>query len=170
MHICEGYRCVRNISQRSFQYKFFMRNLATKRKLKLMGITSSDICGKCKHSVEDIVHMFWSCIHAENIWKRLHRWLEGLLRITFDFDIASVLLHIPVNNLDLSYYPLLTTIYILVKQTIYYDRLEETPLSFQHIISSIKYCERMERYTAQSNKKMQQHLNKWLDLYLSWRE
>ena len=71
-HINEGYRCTKSVELHSFQYKYFMRDLATRRKLNIMNIVPDNKCIKCNKHAEDVIHMFWGCKHVRKLWLTLH--------------------------------------------------------------------------------------------------
>ena len=169
-HITEGYRCTKSVELHSFQYKYFMRDLATRRTLNIMNIIQDNKCIKCNKHEEDIIHMFWGCKHVRKLWLTLHKWLSEVFNTSIYYNKASVLLHVTTEYTAMEFTPILTLIYTLVKQAIYRNREEETPLHFNYVKNKIRNCEQLERYIAIRNKKLQNHFDKWMDIYLLWRE
>uniref|UniRef100_A0A453FU27 Reverse transcriptase zinc-binding domain-containing protein n=1 Tax=Aegilops tauschii subsp. strangulata TaxID=200361 RepID=A0A453FU27_AEGTS len=54
-----------------FGWLFYLDRLNTRQNLRKKTILDSDVCPRCNSSVEDRVHLFFSCPAARRIWQRL---------------------------------------------------------------------------------------------------
>ena len=66
---------------RSFQYKVLHNVLYLNQKLFLFRIAPSPLCSFCNTEEETVVHIFYSCVFAKNLWNDLKKSLESVLQL-----------------------------------------------------------------------------------------
>jgi len=165
-HIVEWYRCTESIEIRSFIYKYNMRDLATRNHLFKIGKADNPQCLKCNQGIEDVLHMFWNCPTVNTLWFNIYVWLNKVLKTNQFVTKEQVLMNI--LNMDVSYLELYSFIHIICIKSLYNNRESCTQVNLIHIKNSLRMYERIERNIAIKNKKIQQHYNKWLNLYTLW--
>ena len=165
-HIKEWYICTKSTMLKSFIYNYNMRNTVTQSYLYKIGVSDTKLCPKCNKHEENILHLFWECKDVSTLWASLGEWLSHTLGIYITISKESALMNI--IEIDVTYWELLSFIYTLCKKQIYNNRDTNNRLSLQHIINILKKYEKIERLIARGNKKIQNHFNKWLDLYILW--
>jgi len=165
-HICDWYLCTRSVELKSFIYKYNMRFIATRKYLHTIGRSDTALCPKCNREVEDIVHMFWKCSTIQKLWKTLTSFINEILNSNINITKKGALMNI--NEVDITFEPLLSFICIVVIKTIYNNKDATSQITAQGIINVIKKYENIERNIAIKNKKLQNHFNKWLGFFTLW--
>jgi len=161
--INECYRCTVSVQLRSFIYKFAMRDLFPKSRLLKMKLATSATCDKCHNEPEDILHMFWTCPTIIEVWKEMEAWISNTLGINLVLDAQMALMNI--TDIDVSFFPVITLILTLVKQTIYYNRESKIQVTKANLIRVIYKNEYIERAIAISKNRLNKHANKWQGIY-----
>ena len=164
-HLYDWYSCTKSVEIRSFIYNFNMRNIVTRKYLHKVKIIDASNCLKCNKE-EDLLHLFWSCDSTNKLWFDLNDWLTSILGITLETSCESVLMNILTT--DVTYLNLLTFVYTICKKVIYNNRESSKPVNLIHVINVLKKYEKIERLNAMGLRRLQNHFNKWLELFITW--
>ena len=164
-HLYDWYSCTKSVEIRSFIYNFNMRNIVTRKYLHKVKIIDASNCLKCNKE-EDLLHLFWSCDSTNKLWFDLNDWLTSILGIKLETTCESVLMNILTT--DVTYLNLLTFVYTLCKKVIYINRESSKPVNLIHVINVLKKYEKIERLNAMGLRRLQNHFNKWLELFIIW--
>ena len=71
-----------DIKLENFQYKFLMRIIPTNQFLAKCQLVSSTLCDFCNMETETIAPLFWECIHVQEFWTSISRFLQHCQRIS----------------------------------------------------------------------------------------
>ena len=100
-----------------FQYQITHRSLITNKKLCTFGLRDNENC-ELRYIPETINHLLYECPIAREIWRNIENWLRPIIRSTIHFDMFSVLLGNPRNEV------VINCIFLIVKHEIYKKKME----------------------------------------------
>ena len=166
-HIKNWYMCTKSVMLKSFIYNYNMRNIVTQKFLCKIGIKEQSSCPQCNNPEQDIIHLFWECPSTRKLWSSIDRWLSQELSLHVQTSREAAVMNI-FSYIDITYLNLFNFIFTIVKKIIYNNRENVTELRLQVVINSLKKYEKIERLIAIKNKQLQNHFNKWLQLYTTW--
>ena len=78
-----------SLKAKQLHWKTLHHAIFTEHKLNLMGY-ASNVCKVCKQHSETINHLFWTCSHAQSIWKRILPILEAISINTLNCTIENM--------------------------------------------------------------------------------
>ena len=166
-HIKNWYGCTKSVMLRSFIYNFNMRNMVTQKFLYTIGIKEQSLCPHCKTCDQNIIHLFWECPKSRDLWIEIDKWLSQELTLYVTTSREAAVMNI-FNYMDVTYLNLFNFVFTIVKKVIYNNRENVSNLRLQMVINALKKYEKIERLIAIKNKQLQNHFNKWLQLYTNW--
>ena len=136
-----------------FQYQITTRTLITKKKLKIFNILQEDRCSYCDEVTETIEHLLYNCPSVLGLWEKVISWLEK--------NNYYKLILLGPNSSD----PLLYTIILHVKHSIYKNKFKGKVPSLLQVQHILKNCMEIENYIAMCTSKLQYFLGKWSPIY-----
>ena len=78
---------------KSFQYKILNNVLYLNKKLDTFGLSNMQLCSFCKMEEETIIHLFYYCIHIQDIWNQVQAYFTDYLHF------------FTVNTADCNFWP-----------------------------------------------------------------
>ena len=154
----EVYKITNIPKYRSFQYRLMQRAIVTNIQLKEWGIKTSNLCSFCMEEVESITHLLYYCKEAKELWVKIIEWIMK------EYNTGSTVINaitVMFNRISPIKYGVANFICLIVKQYIYKQKCLGNGLSFPQIKGTIVGIERMEKYIAVKNGRMQIHAKKW---------
>ena len=150
---------VTNVTKyRSFQYRFLHASLVTNAHLYRWGILSTNGCTFCGDSKETMQHLFFECVHTKLLWQSVQEYVHVRSpESKTNWDRTSIALNSVVKGSG-SY---INYVCLIVKQFIYRQRCLKLSPSIEQLKIIISKCEKMEKYIAVKNNKIQRHNIKW---------
>lgn len=129
------HRIMREPYIQTFQYKVLNRTIACRYNLFKWQIKTDPMCSYC-NEIDTIEHHLFYCITSLDFWKKVERWIDGILSIKYQFKICEILLGIIDNN-D----PVLETlnfVIIMGKLHIYKAKQNHSPIIFLNFLINLK--------------------------------
>jgi len=148
---------------RSFEYRFRLRILPSKKQLVKMGVVDDMSCNRCGNSTEDLKHIFWECEQVSNVWEKVTRWLNIIFSLNLGAD-PRVLLFGLLDNIELEIPNVFWLCILLTKKLIWVTRCTERSISPKMCLLKIKETEMVEAKIATRNQRIGKHILKWGDL------
>ena len=142
---------------RSFQYRLLQRGLVTNIQLSKWGIKEDDLCSFCQQGRETYTHLFWECELVRKIWEQIERDIQSRYQIPVVLNAQNVIF----NTITEQEYHVANFICLIVKQYIYRQKCLQKVLSIDELKAQIEKIERMEKYIATKNNKLNKHVTKW---------
>ena len=118
-------------------------------------ITNTECCTFCYIVKETIEHFFYFCNFSRNIWSKIETWISSPL-FTLKFTPQNILFGYKEKRNDA-----LNCIIILVKQQLYFSRLNKTIPDFKKIQKVIQTYYLDECYIYDMNGKRKDFTLKW---------
>ena len=145
-----------------FQVRILHRILTTNKFMFMINRRDNNVCTFCKLEPETIVHLFWECPQAIDLWTNIFQWLNlNHLCSDFTFSLETIILGTRTKSfLNTS----LNLILLLVKFYIYRCKVNQTDLSLIHIQREISRRYRLEKYIATINNDMEKFEKHWKDI------
>ena len=144
---------------RSFQYRIIHNALIFNKRLKLWKIKNSDLCTNCEIYAEDILHFFYECKFAEQLW------VEVFEMIKTKYDVYEIGEYLPTNILfsELHDNPthLVNFICLVVKMEMYKARCTGVKCNIHCIYTTIEKFRIYELYNAKKNNNVKKYRLKW---------
>jgi len=162
--VFNNYRCTNSVYVRSFMYKFALRAVYPNYLLYKMKLSDSPNCPKCGKENEDIYHMFWECPTVNKLITELLSWIKDIFPVCLPKVPATLLLYMDLE-IDVDYHDIIIFILTISKMCIYRNVNSTSQIPLCVITNTICKYERIERFNAYRNKKIQEHANKWHNLY-----
>ena len=141
--------------------------MVTQKFLYTIGIKEQSLCPHCKTCDQNIIHLFWECPKSRDLWIEIDKWLSQELTLYVTTSREAAVMNI-FNYMDVTYLNLFNFVFTIVKKVIYNNRENVSNLRLQMVINALKKYEKIERLIAIKNKQLQNHFNKWLQLYTTW--
>ena len=143
---------------RSFQYRLLQRALVTNIELKKWGIVQDNRCSFCYKQPETILHIIYQCEEVRKVWNSFLQYVKE--------KYPSQQIFISENNVILNTMVkkrkhVINLMCLITKQYIYRQRCLGKVLSFPELRACIEHIQKIERYIAIKNGKLQVHLQKW---------
>lgn len=137
------------------QFRINQYILTTNSFLFKIGKTDTKLCSLCQSNEETIVHLFWDCLHVQNLLSHFISICDGKgLHITL--EEKSFILGTP-NSIYLG------IIFLIIKSYIYRKRCLQENLSIQELLIDLKTHITTLKYTATKQGKYNNFLNQWTD-------
>ena len=141
---------------RSFQYRLLTHALITNIELCKYGIKETSNCTFCNLLPETIVHMFYECEKAKEIWTYIAEIIGLKCRLHVDEIVFNLVSSNPktVEN----------TIVLITKQYIYRSKCQETEPKKEELRQVLKNYQGIEERIAKHKNKSATHEAKWLNI------
>lgn len=137
------------------QFRINQYILTTNSFLFKIGKTDTKLCSLCQSNEETIVHLFWDCLHVQNLLSHFISICDGKgLHITL--EEKSFILGTP-NSIYLG------IIFLIIKSYIYRKRCLQENLSIHELLIDLKTHITTLKYTATKQGKYNNFLNQWTD-------
>ena len=149
---------------RSFQYRLLQRGLVTNVQLEKWGITPSNSCTYCKIEKETLIHLFYECNVVRELWEEVVKYCKK------EFSEQHLSLskrNIVLNKISPKKNSVANFLCLITKQYIYSNRCLGKQIHFPVLKSRLQHIERIEKYIATKNQKINQHNRKWSRSQLS---
>ena len=144
-------------NMRWFQIKVLNRILYMKDALYRFGMVADTTCTFCNSNVEDILHFYCFCNYSNIIWSKLECWILNSTGVKITLSNQNKLFGFcGLNNNALN------CILIVVRQEIYFAKLQNKLPLFEQIVSAVRRYYEMEKYIYQTNLKERKFVKKWL--------
>ena len=159
----ESYKTVFRLTEsrklRSFEYHLRMRDIMSNSKLFKMGLKAEQNCRFCPCK-EDILHLFWHCPWAQDIWTELRKWVQTKCGLKITMHPVYVIFNLEVNW-DETTPDIVWLILLITKQYLYAAKCLDVTPRFENGIEKIKDIENIEYNIAQDSNKLHFHYDKW---------
>ena len=143
---------------RSFQYKVLHNVLYLNQKLFLFRIAPSPLCSFCNTEEETVVHIFYSCVFAKNLWNDLKKSLESVLHLP---DLTPQSSIFGFFDIDPSVY-LITNHLLLIFKFHVYNARSIKKVNIDILKRKIKKVQETEKNISQTNEnKYAKYKKKW---------
>ena len=146
---------------RSFQYRLLNNAIVTNIQLFHWGIMESKNCTFCNLNDENIIHLFCTCLHVKKLWEELESLFSKHLEVKPIFSIENILW----NKIHPKPGHAANLMCTVVKQYIYRVKCEKKRPVYKEIRDILYKTENTEKYIAQKNNKMAQHMSKWAPVH-----
>ena len=154
------YTCTIETKLRNFQLKFIHRILPNRNLLFKMKKVNSRNCTFCKNVEDNLEHMFWDCRVVSQFYNTVEEYLKSKFGHSFNINKKTIFF----GNFDLNKNILCNHIYILLKFYIYYYCFalsQKKNPSFRAFQNKVNLTEETERYIANKNNTLENHIRKW---------
>ena len=147
------------IKLKNFQYKFLMRIIPTNQFLAKCQLVSSTLCNFCNMEIETIAHLFWECIHVQEFWTSVSRFLQQCQRIS-DVNFKTIVFGLchKVSNKSIQ---VINFILFQAKYFIFLSTYRTTIPKLGHFQRYLSYRIRIEKEIALIHDKLDLFENKW---------
>ena len=152
------YKVTNNSKLRSFQFRLLHNAIVFNNKLKISKIKESEYCSNCQLGVEDALHFFVECEHAQILWHQVQKLLETQYHIQ---DIVIDNHGILFNQIVTQDCHVANFLVLITKYHMYAARCKGEKLNINVIRNLLKKYEILELYNAKRNNKVVKHLRKW---------
>ena len=157
MHL-DIYKVTNIAKYRSFQYRLLQRALVTNVELEHWKMRDNNLCSFCHEYKETQVHLFYECQIVREVWKRFEIYLRGKFSIQhMETSKENILLNTAVKRKN----HVANFLILVFKQYIYRQRCLNKDIIFHELINEIRTLERIEKYIAMKNGKLELHDKKW---------
>lgn len=156
----EPWKCIKDTSLLSLQYKINHGFLVTNRMLLHMDKRDDDLCSFCQTERETIQHLFVECPRTKAFWNDLETWMTRQLKLTIHLSALDVLFGKRGPG-----YTLINMLLLVAKQYIYKTRSMGGNLRIDSVVRIFKNRFKMEKMSAKINLKNDSFVKKWAPLY-----
>ena len=154
------YRTTNVPKLRSFQYRIIQRALVTNVLLHKWEITDTAMCSFCDQYEETVLHLFTQCQVVMKVWEGIKKFVYEEYKICINTNPTAIIL----NKMVEGSHHIVNTICLIDKQYIYSQRCLKKEMDSVSVIARIRNVERIEKYIAVKNNRMEIHLKKWMRL------
>ena len=151
--------CTIDTDLRWFQYKIMNRILFTNQLLFKLKLVESELCSFCHTQCETLIHFFCECNFSSNIWSELEKLIFAKTGFKIKFTKENILFGFKGSNNNA-----FNCLSIVVKRTLYNNKLQNKIPYFSQFISSITNYYRKEKYIAMSKCREDKFKEKWIIL------
>ena len=145
---------------RSFQYRLLQRGIVTNVHLYKWGKLENDNCTFCDtQAKESLSHLMYTCPVVQILWGKIKEYVKS--RYGRGVEMRLTLDGVLLNQIAPRRYRIVNFICLLVKQFIYAQRCLGNQLHANILIQYINKIERIEKYIAAKNSKLDHHNKKW---------
>lgn len=159
---CIPYRCIRETSIQSLQYKIINNFYPCQTMLYLWGKSDTNTCLHCD-SIDTIRHHFADCPRARQFWTNLQRWIGDKLQVNIPLTPFEILLGIPNSHLN-EVLDLINFLVLCGKYYIYIQNRTNTALNELAFLNIVKERVKIEKYIYIMLGKADAYNLKWLEL------
>ena len=157
-----------NISnkQRSWTYKFIMRDIPYNARLQHMGKTPTDMCQHCINQRETILHLYWDCPKSVELWEHLSKIFKEVTNIDIKPEMVTCLL----GNMELQSTKITKLYGTLCSQVKYYihsNKCKGIITNCADLCNHIKKHIALEKLVANQGNKIPCFTKKWGD-FSNW--
>ena len=149
------FRFTMDIRLKYFQYKVFNRIVFLNDVLFKLNITNTEFCTFCNTGKETVEHFFYFCTFSRNIWSKVEKWISSPM-FTLNLTPQSILFGYKEKRNDA-----LNCITVLVKQQLFYSRLNKTLPDFKKIQKVLRTYYLDECYVCDIIGKRKEFVLKW---------
>ena len=146
-----------NANLRSFQYKILNNILYLNKNLHTFGLSNTQLCSFCKMEEETISHLFYYCIHIQDIWDQVQIYFPDC------FHFSKLTLQTTIfgfHNIDNDNFLIQNDILLFFKLYIYNAR--KRVLSFNNFLNEVSKIKNLEKRVAGNNRnKCKRFRKKW---------
>ena len=146
-----------NANLRSFQYKILNNILYLNKNLHTSGLSNTQLCSFCKMEEETISHLFYYCIHIQDIWDQVQIYFPDC------FHFSKLTLQTTIfgfHNIDNDNFLIQNDILLFFKLYIYNAR--KRVLSFNNFLNEVSKIKNLEKRVAGNNQnKCKRFRKKW---------
>ena len=140
---------------REFQYKFLHDILVNDYWLFKWKINESGLCKVCRHSLDNIKHVFWDCEHTTNFWQQFTIWWNSKYSKNDPVTLDVKTIFFGSNNV------ILCEFLFLAKQYIHYKRRQAEPPEMNSWLLYISKVKAIELAMAKNNNTVEYWIEKW---------
>jgi hypothetical protein len=150
-------RCPISTKTREFQYKFLQDILVNSYWLCKWKIEESGLCKICRHSIDNIKHVFWDCDNTNHFWQQFTEWWNSKYSVNENdpliLDVQTIFFGSSDNTL--------CEFIFIAKQYIYYKRMQAEPPDWNSWLLYMSKIKAIELAMAKQNNTVEHWLEKW---------
>ena len=136
-----------------------MRIIPTNQFLAKYQLVSSTLCDICNMEIETIAHLFWECIHVQEFWTSLSRFLQRCQRIS-DVNFKTIVLGLCHKFGSMGIH-VINFILFQAKYLIFLSKHRKTIPTLGHLQRYLSYRIQIEKEIALIHDKLYLFENKW---------
>ena len=121
-------------------------------------IKKNDLCTFCQTHKETIAHLFYTCVHTQQIWKSLITYMHKMEQSTL-LELSQDV--IPTNYFIDDPRHAFNFIVLLSKQYIYASRCLKNIPNFNHLVQQIERVKSFELFQVKKTNMIKKHCIKW---------
>ena len=153
------YRITNVAKYRSFQYRLVQRGIVTNVQLEKWGMEQTNSCTFCKKEPETLKHLFYYCTFVQQLWSEVYEYCK------VKFGLSTEMLSVECKNIlfnrVMERNHVVNFICLITKQYVYRQRCAKEALHFPQLKAIISNVERIEKYIATKNNRLEKHYRKW---------
>ena len=146
---------------KSWNYKFYLRDVPYNARLHKMGISQTEQCERCPGNYkESISHLYWFCPASVDVWKGVFNWMKELYDCNTEPGIMKCLFNLTCRRND--DWPLVFDVLTMhVRYYIHRSKCKGHVTNLQGLERYLRGIIRLERAISSKNNTQAKFQEKW---------